>query len=168
MDQNGSNLIQFDQSSTFYKFLIINLLDLDNNKMMIFFWSDSIRSVQIGSNLIKLDQSSTFYKILIINLLAQNGYLLLIRFDQICPNWIKLDQTWSINLFLLDNKYGHLFWIRFDQIRSNLIKLNQMWISHLSKNVNIKSCHNYHENKCPKKHLFSYLCFRRLVLLSTL
>ena len=22
-----------------------------------------------------------------------------------------------------------------------------MWISHLSKNVTIKSCHNYHENK---------------------
>ena len=38
-------------------------------------------------------------------------------------------------------------WIRSVQNGSNLIKLDQMWISHLSKNVTIKSCHNYHENK---------------------
>ena len=36
-----------------------------------------------------------------------------IFFDQICPKWIKLDQTWS------------------------------NWISHQSKNVTIKSCHIY-------------------------
>ena len=34
-----------------------------------------------------------------------------------------------------------------DQICPKWIKLDQMWTSHLSKNVTIKSCHNYHENK---------------------
>ena len=53
-----------------------------------------------------------------------------------------------INLFALDNnKNGNLFLIRFDQICPNWIKLDQIWISHLSKNVSIKSCHIYHENK---------------------
>ena len=60
MAKNGKKISKkkkkLDQSSTFYKFLIINLLALDNNKMVICFRSDSIRSVQIGSNLIKLDK----------------------------------------------------------------------------------------------------------------
>ena len=38
-------------------------------------------------------------------------------------------------------------WIRSVQNGSNLIKLDQIRISHLSKNVTIKSCHIYHENK---------------------
>ena len=79
LDQTWSNLIKLDQSSTFYKILIINLLAHGNNKMVICFWSDSIRSVQIGSNLIKFDhfsgsltftqtfpKFSTFYEFLII------------------------------------------------------------------------------------------------------
>ena len=37
--------------------------------------------------------------------------------DQICPKWIKLDQTWS------------------------------NWISHQSKNVTIKSCHIYRKDR---------------------
>ena len=43
--------------------------------------------------------------------------LFLIFLDQICPKWIKLDQTWS------------------------------NWISHQSKNVTIKSCHIYRKDK---------------------
>ena len=44
--------------------------------------------------------------------------------DQICPKWIKLDQTWS-----------------------NLIKLDQIGFPHQSKNVTIKSCHIYRKDK---------------------
>ena len=43
--------------------------------------------------------------------------LFLIFLDQICPKWIKLDQTWS------------------------------NWISRQSKNVTIKSCHIYKKDK---------------------
>ena len=43
--------------------------------------------------------------------------LFLIFLDQICPKWIKLDQTWS------------------------------NWISHQSKNVTIKSCHIYRKDR---------------------
>ena len=43
--------------------------------------------------------------------------LFLIFLDQICPKWIKLDQTWS------------------------------KWISHKSKSVSIKSFHIYKKNK---------------------
>ena len=87
--------------------------------------------------------------------------------DHICPKWIKLDQIWSFfripslfpkfstfykfsiiftNLLALDNKISNLFLIRFDQICPKRIKLDQIWISHLSKNVDIKICHIYHEN----------------------
>ena len=37
--------------------------------------------------------------------------------------------------------------IKSVQNGSNLIKLDQIWISHLSKNVNLKRCHIYHEYK---------------------
>ena len=53
-----------------------------------------------------------------------------------------------LNLF---NQYTYpwlvFFWIRFVQNGSKWIKLDQIWISHLSKNVTIKNCHIYHENK---------------------
>ena len=92
----------FPNFSTFYKFLIINLVFLDNNK---------------------------------------NDNLFLISFDQICPNWIKLDQIWkystfstfykflifSINLFPFNDKYGHFVWIRLDQICPKWIKIDQTW-----------------------------------------
>ena len=62
--------------------------------------------------------------------------------DQICPKWIKLDQTG----FLTNRKMltmAVLFWIFLDQICPNLIKLD----FHLSKNVIIKSCHIFKKNK---------------------
>ena len=65
--------------------------------------------------------------------------------DQICPNLIKLDQTWS-NLI----KMAVLFLIFFDQIWPKWIKLDQTWsnwISHQSKNVIIKSCHIHKKNE---------------------
>ena len=55
----------------------------------------------------------------------------LIRFNQICPKWIKMDQTWSkciiwfSNLFIFWSK-----WIRSVQNGSNLIKLNFWWNNH--------------------------------------
>ena len=79
----------------------------------------------------------------------KNGNLFLIRFDQICPNWIKLDQIWSFfripslflkfstfstlftfykfliffnNLLALDTRNSNLFLIRSVQNESNLIK----------------------------------------------
>ena len=69
----------------------------------------------------------------------------------------------KVRVLALDDKYGNFFLIRLDQICPKWIKLDQIWISHLSKNVTIKSCHNYHENKhgqlfwirsdqiCPKR-----------------
>ena len=100
--QNGSKWIKIDQNSTFYKFLIINLLALDNNKMVICFRSDSIRSVQIGSNLIKLDKIWIFHLSKNVNMKSchiyhenNHGQLFLTRSDEICPKWIKMDQTRS-------------------------------------------------------------------------
>ena len=103
---------------------------------------------------------------------AQALNLLFFR-RRIRSNLSKLDQTWSnmiiiqdpltfpkfstfstfykfliffTNLLALDYKNSNLFLIRFDQICPKQIKLDRIWISHLSKNVNIKSCHIYHEN----------------------
>ena len=73
--------------------------------------------------------------------------------DQICPKWIKLDQTGfphqSKNI--TKNKNGRLifdfFWIRYVQNGSSLIKLDQIGFPHQSKNVTIKSCHIYIKDK---------------------
>ena len=40
-----------------------------------------------------------------------------------------------------------IFWIRSVQNRSNMIKLDQIGFSQQSKNVTIKSCHNYRKDK---------------------
>ena len=93
--------------------------------------------------------------------------LFLIFLDQICPKWIKLDQTWS-NLIKLDqigfphqsknvtikschiyrkDKMAVLFLIFFDQICPKWIKLDQIGFSHQSKNVPIKICHIYRKDK---------------------
>ena len=60
---------------------------------LFIFWLKWIRSLQNGSNLIKLDfwwnnhwNTSSDFKIF---------KCFLIRLSQICPKWIKLDQTWS-------------------------------------------------------------------------
>ena len=87
--------------------------------------------------------------------------------DQICPKWIKLDQTWS-NLIKLDfspiekcyhKKLPHLqkgwqwlFYFGFflDQICPKLIKLDQTGFSPIKKDVIIKSCHinRKYRNNC--------------------
>jgi hypothetical protein len=86
--------------------------------------------------------------------------------DQICPKWIKLDQTWSnwishqsknvtiksCHIYKKDNNGCFILDFfgsdlsKVDQSWSNLIKLDQTWsnwISHQSKTVTIKSCHIY-------------------------
>ena len=81
--------------------------------------------------------------------------------DQICPKWIKLDQTGfphqskNVNIkvvtFTERIKMAVLFliffWIRSVQNGSNLIKLDQIGFPHQSKNVTIKSCHIYRKDK---------------------
>ena len=73
--------------------------------------------------------------------------------DQICPKWIKLDQTlwnWISHqsknvttkscLIYNKNNNGCFIWIFLDQICPKLIKLDQTWsncIPHQSKNVTI-------------------------------
>ena len=93
--------------------------------------------------------------------------LFLIFFGQICPKWIKVDQTWSklIKLdqigFLINLKKVTIKVVTFtDRIKmtvlfliffgSDLSKMDQTWskwISHQSKNVAIKSCHIYRKDK---------------------
>ena len=101
MDQNGSNLIklEFSTFSTFYKIIfflsiylpfIINFLD--------HIGSDLSKMDQNGSNLIKLEISpikKSYYKKLLHLNENKHGQLVLTRSDDICPKWIKLDQTWS-------------------------------------------------------------------------
>ena len=128
--------------------------------MVNFFGSNQIKSVQNGSSWVsfsrfstfstfsKFFHFSTFYKFFIINLFAldnnKNGNLFLIRFDQICPNWIKLDQIWISHLskkcyyktchVYRENKlikHGQLFWIKSDQNGSKLIKF--VFLAHRSQ-----------------------------------
>ena len=65
-----------------------------------------------------------------------------------------------------------LFWLRLDQICPKWIKLDQIGLLTNLKNVTIKSCHNYHENKhgqlfwirsdqiCPKCIEFRFLSIK--------
>ena len=57
-------------------------------------------------------------------------------------NVTKKDVTFSLRINMVN-----FFWIRSDQICPKWIKMDQIWISHLSKNVTIKPCYVYHENK---------------------
>ena len=89
---------------------------------------------------------------------------LIFFFDQFCPKWIKLDQTWSNWISspiwrCYYEKLSHLqkgekwlfcfwfFWIRSVQNGSNLIKLDQIGFLHQSKNVPIKNYHIYRKDK---------------------
>ena len=94
----------------------------------------------------KFSTFSTFYKFIIffINLLTlynKYGHFVLIRLDQICPKWIKLDQMCIFHLsknvtikscqIYLKNNHDQLFLTRSDEIcpkmdqkRSNLIKFS--------------------------------------------
>ena len=67
------------------------------------------------------------YKFVTFTERIKMALLFLIFLEQICPKWIKLDQTGS-----------------------NLIKLDQIGFPDQSKNVPIKICHNYRkdENGC--------------------
>ena len=86
--------------------------------------------------------------------------LFLIFLDQICPKWIKLDQTWSnwisrqsknvtiksCHIYKKDNNGRSVF----DFCGSDLSKMDQTWskwISHKSKSVSIDSFHIYKKNK---------------------
>ena len=92
LDQTWSNLIKFDFLTNLKMLLWKVVTFTERIKMavlfLIFFW---IRYVQNGSNLIKLD----FLTNLKILLRIKMAILFLIFLDQICPKWIKLDQTWS-------------------------------------------------------------------------
>ena len=87
-------------------------------------------------------------------------------YHQICPKWIKMDQTWSNWISDWNLSSNFQLYLFFDQIESdpskldqngsNLIKLDFWWnnqnfslswyFDH-SLNVDITSCHIYHENK---------------------
>ena len=121
LDQTWSNLIKLDQSSTFYKFLIINLLALDDNKMVICFRSDLSKLDQTWSNLIKFG-FFTYQKMLLWKVVT-----FIVRI--IMVNFFWLDQMKSV------------------QNGSKWIKPDPIWISHSSKNDNLKDIHIYQENK---------------------
>ena len=85
---------------------------------------------------------STFYKFIIffINLLTlynKYGHFVLIRLDQICPKWIKLDQMCIFHLsknvaikscqIYLKNNHDQLFLTRSDEICPKWIKTDQTW-----------------------------------------
>ena len=103
------------------------------------FWSDWIRSVKMnqnGSNWIKMDQTWS-YQISdeIINEIYRqifNFISCLIRFNQICPKWIKLDQNVSSDFQI------YLF---FDQNGSDLSKMDQTWSNWISDETIIEICH---------------------------
>ena len=86
-----------------------------------FFGSDLSKMDQTWSKLIKLDFLTNIkmllYKVVTFTERIKMAVLFLIFLDQICPKWIKLDQTWS------------------------------NWISYQSKNVTIKRCHIYRKDK---------------------
>ena len=129
----------------------ISRKDKNGSFVFDFFW---IRSVQNGSNLIKLD-FLTNLKICHIYRKDKMAVLFLIFLDQICPNWIKLDQIgFSHQSKNVPIKICHIFrkdkngcfvfdffWIRSLQNGSNLIKVDfsPIWkchyknLSHLQK-----------------------------------
>ena len=98
------------------------------------FWSDWIRSVKMnqnGSKWIKTDQTWS-YQIsdeIINEIYCQifNFISCLIRFNQICPKWVKLDQNVSSDFQIL---FFWSKWIRSLQNGSNLIKLDFRWNNH--------------------------------------
>ena len=121
MDQTWSNWISHQSKNFTIKSSHIYKKDKNGCFILDFFW---IRSVQNGSNLIKLaqigfltNQKMFLYKVVTFTTKIKIAILFLITLDQICPKWIKLDQTWS------------------------------NWISHQSKNITIKNCHIYREDK---------------------
>ena len=90
----------------------------------------------------KFSTFSTFYKFIIffINLLTlynKYGHFVLIRLDQICPKWIKLDQMCIFHLsknvtikscqIYLKNNHDQLFLTRSDEICPKWIKMDQTW-----------------------------------------
>ena len=95
----------------------------------------------------KFSTFSTFYKFIIffINLLTlynKYGHFVLIRLDQICPKWIKLDQMCIFHLsknvtikscqIYLKNNHDQLFLVTFldrwgNPIWSSLIHFGQIW-----------------------------------------
>ena len=65
-----------------------------------------------------------------------SNYFFLIRMNQICPKWIKIDQTWSnwifdeiiIEIYHQISKFIYfLIWSKMDQNGSKWIKLDQTW-----------------------------------------
>ena len=109
-------------------------------KIVIFFWSYLIRSVQNGTKWIKLDQIGVLtnqkmllQKVVTFTMTKKNTILFLIRLDQNCPNWIKLDQIVNLSnqqmlpckvvTFIMRIQMVKMFWsdwIRFVQNGSKL------------------------------------------------
>ena len=106
--QNGSNLIKLDQTwskwishqSKNVSIKSCHIYKKDKNGCFVldFFW---IRSVQTWSNLIKLDQigfltnqKMSLRKVFTFRKRIKMPVWFWIFLDQICPEWIKLDQTW--------------------------------------------------------------------------
>ena len=139
LDQTGSNLIKFG-FFTYQKMLIWKVVTFIMRIIMVnFFWLDQMKSVQNGSKWIKLDQISISHLSKNVNIKSchiyhenNHGQLFLARSDEICPNWIKMDQTWSNLEFspikkvtikscyiYHKNKHGQLFWTRSGYICPN-------------------------------------------------
>ena len=83
--------------------------------------------------------------------------LFLIFLDQICPKWIKLDQSGFLtnqksvtikccHIYSKD-KNGCFVFDFLDQIRPKSIKLDQIGFPHQFKNVAIKGCHIYRKDQ---------------------
>ena len=110
----------------------------DKNGWFIFdfFWSDLSKMDQTWSKLIKLDILTNLKMLKVVTFterINMAGFFL----DQLCPNWIKLDQ---IGISPIKNcwhtyhedKNGHFI---FDLIGSDLSKLDQTWSNWISSPI---------------------------------